>query len=389
MSYIQASTFEVMTMNEPLSVSSARKRTRMVRPYPTHTLEDALGIAAAIQEVNAGLPFDRKLLARALGTTPASSGYTMRLNSASKYGLTQGAYNDEQISLTPRGEAIVAPRDEAERRDALIEAAMEPDIFGRFYRMLDGKRLPEDAYAQNMLQREFGVHPELAAECLGIIKTNGLYVGILSSENGALRVGLRERNGPASGGLVKPVLSAPSSTGVGRADALATGPAPAAVEERELPPAAPATRRANGALAAGATAEGAPGRIFIGHSGSADAVAFVLEILDQFGIPHGSADVDEQGGQPVPMAMSSEMRKCSAAILVFGDPGAPGRMLYQLGAASVLYGDRVVILRDCGVELGRELAGLRSVEYRPDAVKESGLELLKALHASGIIKVSS
>ncbi len=386
-------------MNEPYSAPTTRKRTRMVRPYPTHTLEDALGIAAAIQEVNAGLPFDRKLLARALGTTPASSGYTMKLNSAAKYGLTQGAYNDEQISLAPLGEAIVAPRDEAERRNALIEAAMEPDIFGRFYRMLDGKRLPEDAYAQNMLQREFGVHPELAAECLGIIKANGLYVGILSSENGALRVGLRERNGPASSGFGKSRLSG--------AEALATGPAPAIAEEGEFPPVAPATRRADGldkrrydhrnaaesGLAAGTTTEDAQkdaqGRIFIGHSGSADAVAFVREILDQFGIPHGSADVDEQGGQPVPMAMSSEMRKCAAAILVFGDPEAPGRMLYQLGAASVLYGDRVVIFRDSGVELGRELAGLRSVEYRREAVKESGLELLKALHAAGIVKVSS
>ncbi|MCH8109798.1 MAG: hypothetical protein IIB15_06685, partial [Chloroflexi bacterium] len=59
-----------------------RKRTRMVRPYPTHTLEDALSVAVAVQDSNAGLPFDRVLLAGALGTTPACSGFTMKLNSS-------------------------------------------------------------------------------------------------------------------------------------------------------------------------------------------------------------------------------------------------------------------------------------------------------------------
>ena len=136
----------------------------MVRPYPIHTLEDALGVASTIQSVNAGLPFDRKLLARALGTTPASSGYTMKLNSSAKYGLTEGAYNDAEISLTQRGEAIVAPRDEHERRESLLQASMAPEVFGRFYQLLDGKRMPEDTYAQNMIQREFGIQPVLARE---------------------------------------------------------------------------------------------------------------------------------------------------------------------------------------------------------------------------------
>ena len=75
----------------------------MVRPYPVHTLEEASIIASAIQERNSGLPFDRVLLAKALGTTPTSSGFTMKLNSSAKYGLTRGGYNDDRIELTPRG----------------------------------------------------------------------------------------------------------------------------------------------------------------------------------------------------------------------------------------------------------------------------------------------
>ena len=46
------------------------KRRRIVKPYPAYTLEDALDVAQAIQNANAGLPFARALLAGALGTTP-------------------------------------------------------------------------------------------------------------------------------------------------------------------------------------------------------------------------------------------------------------------------------------------------------------------------------
>ena len=98
------------------SVSTSQgsgKRTRLVRPYPIHTLEVALSVARAIQESNAGLPFARTDLAGALGTTPSSSGYTIRLNSSAKYGLTRGGYNADLISLTHLGQSIVAPEGQA------------------------------------------------------------------------------------------------------------------------------------------------------------------------------------------------------------------------------------------------------------------------------------
>ena len=85
------------------------KRTRINRPYPTHTLESVLSIARTIYEVNAGLSMDRLLLAAALGTTPSSSSFRMRLSSSEKYSLTDGAYNDERISLAPLGRSAVSP----------------------------------------------------------------------------------------------------------------------------------------------------------------------------------------------------------------------------------------------------------------------------------------
>ena len=348
--------------------AGGRKRTRMVRPYPIHTLEDALSVAAAIQESNAGLPFDRVLLARSLGTTPASSGFTMKLNSSAKYGLTQGGYNDERISLTGRGEAIVAPKGDDELRKALLQAATQPDLFGQFYRMLDGKRLPEDTYAQNVLQRELGVRPDLTGECLEIIKSNGLYVGILTEYSDGPHVDLTEST--------VPVLQAEVAT-------------------REAAPHAPAD-----AYARVASGHGAPpgGRVFLGHSGESEALQLVKATLDEFGIPYGTAEAETGDAQPVPVQILEEMRSCTAAILVFagddtpkgkGGPAAGDRVLYQLGAASVLYGDRVVVFSEAGLRLAGDLSGLGKVVYYTEKPQEAGLALIRELHKAGVIKVSA
>jgi len=331
-----------------------RKRTRKVRPYPIDTLEDALAIARAIQDSNAGLPFDRVLLARVLGTTPASSSYTIKLNSAAKYGLTQGRYNDDRITLTPRGEAIVAPKRSDELEQALIEAAMQPEVFRRFYLTLDGKRLPEDQYAQNMLQREFGVDPELAAECLAIIKANGVYAGIIGEASGSLEVALKE---------------APVPGQVAIADAINTPP------HSDISPRQP--------------------RIFVGESTSAQAVQLVKDVLDEFGIAHGASARDSGDTQPVPAQASSIMRECTAAILVIFnndlsrdlDSTSAERVLYQAGAASALYGGAIVVLSEVGLDLPSDLRSLPNVAFDPSKTGDAAFGLLKELHRVNAVKV--
>ena len=66
------------------------KRTRITRPYPTHSFQDALPIADTIQRVNGGQPVETELLAEALGTSVKSSTFVQKLNASSKYGMTVG-----------------------------------------------------------------------------------------------------------------------------------------------------------------------------------------------------------------------------------------------------------------------------------------------------------
>lgn len=347
------------------------KRTRMVRPYPIHTLEEALTVAVAIQEVNAGLPFERVLLAKALGTTPSSSGYTLKINSSSKYGLTKGKYNDNIINLTSGGEAIVAPKDDEEEKVALIEAATLPEVFDGFYRMLNKKRLPEDTYAQNMLNRELNIHPELTNECLNIIKSNGVYVGILKEVDGVLNVDIDQAQQSPS---LQSVSQMTSDTKVESSANKHVEIQGKDIRDHE---------------------------VFIGHGGDSNALDVVREIFDEFQILYSDSVTDtEDVNQPISARISNKMQECMAAVIILTneqeyqrDLISVGRkiekILYQVGAAYVLYGEKIVILKETGFQPSLMLPGVRIVEFETTKPKDVAFELLKELHKAGIINVST
>lgn len=357
------------------------KRRRIVKPYPAYTLEDALGVAQAIQNANAGLPFARALLAGALGTTPKSSAFTQRLNASAAYGLTQGGYNDADISLTPLGEALAAGSHDR-RAQALVEAAMTPPVFGGFYDMLDGKRLPESAYAQNLLKRELGVLDSLADECLSILIANGEYAGIICEQNGVSIVrleGRRPQPNAASQTADEPPTK-PSRWNHSSEDIVAARDArsPAATENR----------------APDDTSDKSTGRVFVGRIGESDAAQFVASMLDQFGIPVSSPRFGAAADLPLPSDIADDMRASHAAVLVFADHGGDGqairdKMLFMLGACCALYDDRVVIFHEAADAPLPNLNGLSCVRFGADRIAESGLGLLMELHKAGVVSISA
>ncbi len=350
------------------------RRTRVTRPYPSYTLEDSLSVARAIYDLNAGLPFDRELLAGALGTTPKSSAFTMRLNASAAYGLTEGGYNDPDISLTVLGEAAVAPDMAAEREAAVAAAAANPDVFGRFYELLDGRYLPESDYLYRILQRDLGVRAELVQECLGILRDNGVFAGIISEDGSGYRVMLPRSD------VSTEVVSAP-----GR---VATEP-PTPYETR--PRFDRSTVYEEPMRAGAGTGAGAGSKIFVGHIGDSDAAGFVVSMLSEFDIPSVGSRIPD-GGLLVPPDVSRLMREASAAVLVFrgGDAARSSRdkMIGLLGAASVLFDDRVVLLYEDDADSSVGSDGLSCISFDRERPKECGFDLLLALHKAGLIKVS-
>lgn len=352
------------------------KRRRIVKPYPAYTLEDALGVAQAIQNANAGLPFARTLLAGALGTTPKSSAFTQRLNASAAYGLTQGGYNDADISLTSLGEALAAGDDR--RAQALVEAAMTPPVFGGFYEMLDGKRLPESAYAQNLLQRELGVTESLTDECLSILIANGEYAGIIREQDGVSVVRLADRR-------PQPAAASPPT------DAPPMEPSRCDHSNERIAARNPTSTENR---ASDDTSGASKGRVFVGRIGESDAAQFVASMLEQFGIPVSNPRFGDDAELPMPPEVACEMRASHAAVLVFANHGGDeqairDKMLFLLGACCALYDDRVVIFHETAAAPLPNLNGLSRVSFRSERIAESGLGLLMELHKAGVVNISA
>ena len=354
-------------MTQPTDVA---RRTRITRPYPTYTLEDALSVARAIYEENAGLPFDRELLAGALGTTPKSSAFTMRLNASAAYGLTEGGYNDPDISLTELGETVVsATSDEVGRSNAVAAAATNPDTFGKFYRLFDGRRLPQSNYLHNILERELDIRSDLTNECLSILRENGEFAGLIAEgSDGEYRVRLPE---PDIISEVSPVLKRVATEIPTSYIAQPEVDSPA----RSEPPVSEKS-------------------VFIGHIGDSDAADYVVSMLDEFGIHTASPKIPEDdAGLLVPQEVSQAMRDSRAAVLVFrsGDDAWSSRdkMIGMLGASSVLFNDRVVLLHEDGERMSISLDGLSHIDFDHERPGESGMNLLIALHKAGVINVTT
>ena len=261
------------------------------------------------------------------------------------------------------GETIVAADSEGARISGLAEAAMTPETFGGFYELLDGRRLPQSEYLHSILQRELGVRLDLAEECLGILQDNGEFAGIISEVDGEYLVRLPEP--VVAPGRVATELPTPYQTG--------------------RQPDAPAHRE---------PVRDAKKRIFIGQIGDSDAAKYVASMLEELGISTASPQIPEGDVDLlVPQNVSQAMRESSAAVLVFrsGDNAWSSRdkMIGMLGAASVLFDDRVVLLHESGEQLNIGLNELNHIEFDGERPGDSGLRLLIALHKSGVINVSA
>ena len=137
------------------------------------------------------MPIDRTILAIQLNSTPSSSGFVTKLNSSSKYGLTDGGYKDPEISLTSLGQSIVSPKSENELMLSLIQAVLQPDVFRRFYEILDGKPVPPSENSKNLIYRDFNIDSSLLDECFNLILENGRYTGIITQTGHQMSINLR------------------------------------------------------------------------------------------------------------------------------------------------------------------------------------------------------
>jgi hypothetical protein len=156
---------------------------------PAYSLAKALRVPQAIADNYGESPTRPLRVAEALNMLPSSSSFRMLTGAAIAYGLTDGGYNAELISITPLAKRIVAPTVEGDDRLALREAMLRPRVIREFLEKYNGSRLPATNIAKNVLG-EMGVPADRTSATLELIVEGAREVGFLREVKGQTYVDL-------------------------------------------------------------------------------------------------------------------------------------------------------------------------------------------------------
>lgn len=140
--------------------------------FPKHTLEDAIRVAKAVEDKNAGNPMSPDMLARAVGFNQPDWRFHDLVRAARMYGLVSSAGPKAPVSLEKIGSDVVAPSSPDQRKQALREAFHSVETFKKVDDHYRGKRIPEDEYFLNTLTRDFGVRRDRVEKFAEVFSAN-------------------------------------------------------------------------------------------------------------------------------------------------------------------------------------------------------------------------
>lgn len=353
----------------------------MPADFPKATLEQALRMPNALLK-NGGQPLDAIDMASALSISPGSSTLRTLNSAASAYGLTGGSYKT-RFTMGDLGEQITSPRSPGEKATALLEASLRPPLFKNVFDYYRGKKYPEESFLINALKRDFDVADGQAAQAAQIITDNFAYVGLLRETRGGFWLsGSASLDG-------QPTADAEAENTLGDdPEVVEEGPAPEHPPlEDDVAPKGRATRSR-------------PNQIFVGHGKNKQPLAQLTQTLKDLGIPHVVAELEPNLNRPISQKVRDTMEQCGAAILIFSADeeyfDADGNSVWkpsenvshELGAASVMYDNRVIMFKESTVRLASNYSGIGYIEYAPNSLDAKINELLRELIGLRILKVS-
>jgi predicted nucleotide-binding protein len=349
------------------------------RAFPKYTLEQEIAVPTALLR-NGGNPLDGIGMATALGVSPGSSRLREHTRASSAYGLTGGSYKT-LITLNETGRAIVSPTSPEERPTALVTAALTPPLFQRIFDYYKGKKFPERQFFINTVTREFGVDAAQAEACVDVFAANMAFVGLVrDTPGGDWLAGDAVPQGTATSLVADEVQAAEAAAAAEQVE-----PAPDAAEPpEEVTPKRQAT----------------PNRIFIGHGRNHKPLEQLTKTLDTMGIPYAVAEEEATVGRPISKKVRDTMELCGAAILIFsadreyrdkdGEPvWLPSENVsHELGAASIMYDDRIIIFKEESVQLASNFSGIGYITFEKNKLDGKVNDLLRELVAFKILKLS-
>jgi hypothetical protein len=167
------------------------RRRRKVRAFPAASFKQASELAEAMLEIGGGADEVRRVtLFDHLGRSPESGPSRQTVTNSARYGLTEGSYQAETLSLTEDGRKAVdpdaTPREQARAQFKLAIDGIAP--FKALYERFVGNKLPAQQVLRDFLTSEQEMSPEDAKEAVELFIVNAREIGLIQTLSGAERI---------------------------------------------------------------------------------------------------------------------------------------------------------------------------------------------------------
>jgi hypothetical protein len=337
-------------------------------------------VPQCLEEKNGGNPLPPMDVALAIKMSPGSSSFRDLLSSSIKYGFTSGSFNSPKVSLERAGKSVVAPINPDERQRALFEAAFRPDVFRRVYEYYRGKKLPDSQFLANTLAREFNVPRENLDKFIEVFLANVDFLRLI-------------KDGPTGKWLATEMPLLPDAA----EEQLSSGGETLAQVTSVTEFSRPKT------ITPSPTAEVVHARksaIFVGHGKDKGPLEQLKKLLGEYQLPYKIAEDEANKGRPISQKVADTMRECGAAILIFtADEEFTNKdgstiyrpsenVVFELGAASVLYDARIIIFRDSRVQFPSNFKEIGYITFDSGQLSAKVNDLFRELIGFGLIKIS-
>ncbi|MCW2952043.1 MAG: hypothetical protein JWQ48_1213 [Conexibacter sp.] len=167
------------------------RRRRTQRSFPASSFKQARELSEAMLEIGGGAREVRRVtLFDHLGRSPESGPSRQSVTNSTRYGLTEGSYSAETLTLTDNGHKAVnpdsSPRERARAQFHLAVENISP--FKALYERFAGNKLPAQQVMRDFLTGEQDMSEEDAKEAVELFILNAREIGLIQTLSGAERI---------------------------------------------------------------------------------------------------------------------------------------------------------------------------------------------------------
>lgn len=364
------------------SVRTVSKRGRKPDgiPFPRKSFLDSLRIPQLIWEKNAGNALKLLDLATFLNYSPSSGNFAMLIRASKLYGLTEGSFaqdTNKEISLSSLGQLIVAPTSETNVNEQILESLTNTRIMVQIFERFEGKIIPPKDIFKNDLLSVFNIPNSDLEPLYNIFIQNVLDLNLFRDNNNKRYL----RQDLINYGKIRPNQESDTIND----DENSKSTSNENIVSVQTTQSEPVIQKSK--------------KIFLAHGKNKEPLKVITDFLGIYKIPYVVAVDEPHSGRPISIKVSELMDECTSGIFIFTKELSykmdnkeiylPNlNVIYELGAASKLYDDRIIIFKEKGIDFGSDFDDLGYITFDPQNMAAKIKELLGELVSLDFINVS-